>query len=183
MDCPNCGAYNHPQNFRCIRCGHVLPPEDVAAQGGSPTEEPETTEDDQFGSPSYDDEVRWPEKPSQRPVSAWADPPPRSAPPSQATTPPTQQSWPESGTPTYGSYRPDVPNYLWQSIAVTLCCCPPLGIPAIVHASRVNSHLAIGDITSAKDASGKARTWTLLSVGVGLIAYIGVACLLFLLGS
>jgi hypothetical protein len=176
MDCPNCGAYNHPQNFRCIRCGHVLPPEDVSAQSGSPTEEPETTEDDQFGSPSYDDEVRWPEEPQQRPVSEWANPPTYSAPPpTQQHSQPGQQ-WTGTATPTYGSYRPDVPNYLWQSIAVTLCCCWPLGIPAIVYAARVNAHVASGDITAAQDASSKARTWTFVSLGAGLFIYIGLIC-------
>src|SRR5438093_12052328 len=31
-----------------------------------------------------------------------------------------------------------VPNYLIQAILVTLCCCLPFGIPAIVYAAQVN---------------------------------------------
>lgn len=34
---------------------------------------------------------------------------------------------------------PPIPNYLVQSILVTLLCCVPLGVPAIVYSSMVNS--------------------------------------------
>ena len=30
-----------------------------------------------------------------------------------------------------------IPNYLWQSIVVTILCCWPFGIPAIVYAAKV----------------------------------------------
>jgi hypothetical protein len=77
-------------------------------------------------------------------------------------------------TPTYGKggAQPDVPNYLWQSIAVTICCCPPVGIPAIVFAAQVNSKLATGDITGAIEASRKARMWCWISFAVGLVGWI-----------
>jgi hypothetical protein len=63
-----------------------------------------------------------------------------------------------------------IPNYLVQAILVTLFCCPPFGIPAIVFAAQVNSKAAAGDIQGALDASDKARTWTWVSFGCGLAA-------------
>ena len=63
-----------------------------------------------------------------------------------------------------------VPNYLAQSILVTLCCCVFLGIPAIVFAAAVNSKLAAGDIDGAKTASQKAKMWCWIAFGCGLVA-------------
>lgn len=63
-----------------------------------------------------------------------------------------------------------VPNYLAQSILVTVLCCWPLGIPAIMAASSVNSRLAAGDVDGAWDASRRARKWTTLSFALGLVA-------------
>ena len=50
-----------------------------------------------------------------------------------------------------------VPNYLAQAILVTLFCCLPLGIPAIVYAAQVNSKLQAGDYEGAVAASQKAK--------------------------
>lgn len=63
---------------------------------------------------------------------------------------------------------PHVPNYLAQAILVTIFCCIPFGIPAIVFAAQVNSKLAAGDIDGAKDSSRKAKMWTWIAFGVGL---------------
>ena len=43
----------------------------------------------------------------------------------------------------------DIPNYLWQSIIVTLLCCLPLGIPAIIYATKVHTKLLQGDVAGA----------------------------------
>lgn len=48
---------------------------------------------------------------------------------------------------------PHIPNYLVQSILVTIFCCVPLGIPAIVYAAQVNGRIQAGDIQGAMDAS------------------------------
>lgn len=61
-----------------------------------------------------------------------------------------------------------VPNYLVQSILVTLFCCLPLGIVAIVFAAQVNSKLALGDVYGAQEASEKAKMWCWWSFGLGL---------------
>ena len=44
---------------------------------------------------------------------------------------------------------PQIQNYLVTSILVTLCCCIPAGIVAIVYAAQVNSKLAGGDVAGA----------------------------------
>jgi hypothetical protein len=64
---------------------------------------------------------------------------------------------------------PEIPNYLMQSILVTLCCCVPLGIPAIVFASQVNSKLAAGDIAGASESSKKAKLWSWIAFGAGAL--------------
>jgi hypothetical protein len=62
----------------------------------------------------------------------------------------------------------DVPNYLVFAILVTILCCPPAGIPAIVYAAQVNGKLQAGDIAGAQLASKNAKMWCIISAGVGL---------------
>jgi t-SNARE complex subunit (syntaxin) len=63
----------------------------------------------------------------------------------------------------------NVPNYLAQSILVTLFCCLPLGIVAIIKASEVNSRLASGDYEGAVKASNEAKKFCWWSFGAGII--------------
>lgn len=65
-----------------------------------------------------------------------------------------------------------IPNYLVQSILVTLCCCVPFGIVAIVYSAQVNGKLATGDVAGAQEASKKAKMWGWIAFGSGLV--IGV---------
>ena len=75
----------------------------------------------------------------------------------------------------------NIPNYLWQSIVVTIFCCWPLGIPAIVYAAKVNGLRARGDIAGAMAASSSAKTWCIVAAGIWLglvvlwILFAGVA--------
>ncbi len=63
-----------------------------------------------------------------------------------------------------------IPNYLWQSIAVTMgCCCPFLGIPAIIYAAKVDGLSAKGDLEGAREASKKAKLWCYITVGAGFV--------------
>lgn len=68
------------------------------------------------------------------------------------------------------SERVNIPNYLWQSITVTVLCCLPFGIPAIVYAAKVNGLVANNQIEEALVASSKAKMWCWLGLGFGLIA-------------
>lgn len=81
--------------------------------------------------------------------------------------PPSQSSY--GAAPVAG---PSIPNYLWQSIVVTLCCCLPLGIPGIIFAAQVNSKLAQGDLAGAQEASKKAKLFTMIGFGVGLVVIV-----------
>ena len=65
-----------------------------------------------------------------------------------------------------------IPNYLVQSILVTIFCCVPLGIPAIIFASQVNGKIAAGDIQGATESSRKAKMWCWRTFWIGLVANI-----------
>ncbi|MBS1196830.1 MAG: rane protein family [Proteobacteria bacterium] len=78
-------------------------------------------------------------------------------------------SCPSCGTPTSNV---SVPNYLVQSILITLCCCLPFGIVAIVYAAQVNGKLAAGDIAGATNSSNSAKMWCWIGLGVGIVVNI-----------
>jgi hypothetical protein len=62
-----------------------------------------------------------------------------------------------------------VPNYLVFAILVTVFCCLPSGIAAIIYAAQVNTKLQAGDVAGAQLASKNAKMWVLISVGAGLL--------------
>ena len=67
---------------------------------------------------------------------------------------------------------PTVSNYLVQSILVTLFCCLPFGIVAIVFAAQVNGKLQAGDYAGAAQSSKSAKLWCWVSFGIGLVFII-----------
>src|SRR5215211_5694187 len=74
------------------------------------------------------------------------------------------QEWtPPPGTGTPAS----VPNYLVLAI-ISLFCCLPLGIAAVVFAARVNGQVQAGDIQGALDSSRKAKLLSYIGLGLGL---------------
>lgn len=64
---------------------------------------------------------------------------------------------------------PKPQTYLVQAILVTLFCCLPAGIAAIVFSTQVDSRYARGDHAGAQLASKRAATWSWVSFGVGLV--------------
>ena len=61
-----------------------------------------------------------------------------------------------------------VPNYLVPAI-LSLLCCWPLAIVAIIFAAQVNGKVAAGDIAGAMDSSKKAKMFSFISIGLGLV--------------
>jgi hypothetical protein len=62
-----------------------------------------------------------------------------------------------------------VPNYLIPAI-ISAFCCMPLGVVAIVFAAQVNNKVAAGDIAGAMDSSKKAKMFSFIALGLGLLA-------------
>lgn len=65
--------------------------------------------------------------------------------------------------------RPNVPNHLVWAILVTLFCCLPGGIVAIVYAAQVDGKVAAGDVDGAQASARSAATWCWVSAGVGIV--------------
>jgi predicted Zn finger-like uncharacterized protein len=64
------------------------------------------------------------------------------------------------------------PNYLAQSILVTLFCCWIFGVIAIIYAAQVNTKWAQGDIRGAREASAAAKMWCWLSFGSIFVIFV-----------
>jgi len=71
----------------------------------------------------------------------------------------------------------DVQNYLVFAILVTVLCCPPFGIPAIVYAAQVSGKLQAGDIAGAQASSKNAKMWCWIALG----SWLGLLVIWFLL--
>lgn len=84
-----------------------------------------------------------------------------------------QQYSAPTGMPPAGGPPPK--NWLVESILVTIFCCMPLGIVAIINAANVNSRLAVGDFAGAQEASANAGKWVKYALfgGIaGIVLYI-----------
>lgn len=72
-----------------------------------------------------------------------------------------------------GAVGPEIPNYLVQSILVTiftLCtCCIPIGVIPLIFSFQVNSKKQAGDFAGAAEASRKAKMWCWITFGVALV--------------
>ena len=73
------------------------------------------------------------------------------------------QNW----TPPPAGGSATVPNYLVPAI-ISIFCCWPLAIPAIIFAVQVNNKVTAGDIAGAQDASKKAKMFSFIAIGLGL---------------
>lgn len=124
-----------------------------------------------------------PATPTPARPESWAAPSDSAEPPAaqpwQQTPPPPGPPAPYAGEPApawstapaagpYGAAPYGVPpdNYLVWAILATIFCCLPVGIPAIVFASQVNSKWAAGDVAGAEYASKRARqlaTWAAIA--------------------
>jgi len=77
------------------------------------------------------------------------------------------QNW----TPPPAGGSATVPNYLVPAI-ISIFCCWPLAIPAIIFATQVNGKVAAGDIAGAQDASKKAKMFSFIAIGIGVAIWL-----------
>ena len=91
----------------------------------------------------------------------------------------TEQPPPPPGyPPPPPSYPPQQPpgqapnNHLVWSILVTLFCCLPFGIVAIVKSSQVNGLWAQGRYAEAQASADSARKWVIWGAVIGVVAGI-----------
>ena len=79
------------------------------------------------------------------------------------------QNW--TPPPAGGSASGTVPNYLVPAI-ISIFCCWPLAIPAIIFATRVNSSVAAGNMAAAQEASAQAKKFMKLAFIIGSICWV-----------
>jgi len=70
-------------------------------------------------------------------------------------------------------------NYLVWSILVTLFCCLPLGVVAIVKSSQVNGLWAQGQYAEAQASAESAKKWVMWSAIAGVVAGVIYAIIMF----
>lgn len=70
------------------------------------------------------------------------------------------------------SQNTTVPNNLVLAILSTLFCCLPIGIVAIIQATKVNSFVAQGNIAAAQEASAKAKKFAIIAAVAWVIMVI-----------
>ena len=75
-----------------------------------------------------------------------------------------------------------VPNYLVPAI-ISAVCCFPLGIISIVFAAQVNGKVANGDMAGALDASKKAKMFSYIFIGLGLLGWGAYLIFGFVIGG
>jgi hypothetical protein len=77
------------------------------------------------------------------------------------------QNW----TPPPAGGSATVPNYMVPAI-ISIFCCWPLAIPAIIFAAQVNSKVAAGDVAGAQDSSKKAKMFSFIAIGLGVLGIL-----------
>ncbi|HKQ60233.1 MAG TPA: CD225/dispanin family protein [Candidatus Polarisedimenticolaceae bacterium] len=73
-----------------------------------------------------------------------------------------------------------IPNYLVQSILVTLCCCLIPGVVGIVYAAQVNARMRAGEFEAARRCSRLANVWCWVGFGLGLACGLAYAVIVLI---
>ena len=74
--------------------------------------------------------------------------------------------------PAGGSAEGKPDNLLVWSILATVLCCLPLGIVAIVYSAKVDTLWTQGRYEESREAASKAKTFCLISLGLGIVSAI-----------
>lgn len=73
------------------------------------------------------------------------------------------------------------PTYIAPAILVTIFCCQPFGIVAIVYAAIAMGKNSSNEYDAAFEAAKKAKMWSWIGFGVGF-AFIAIYVVLMMLG-
>jgi hypothetical protein len=65
-----------------------------------------------------------------------------------------------------------IPDYLPWSIAATLLCCTPLGVPGIYYSIKANSARTAGNLETARGQAQIARKWLIAAVATGVVLWV-----------
>lgn len=65
-----------------------------------------------------------------------------------------------------------VENHLIKAILVTVFCCLPVGIVAIVYAAQVDGKARAGDVAEARRLSDEAAKWSKWALFAGIAAWV-----------
>jgi len=171
MYCPNCGTRNEDYANVCVRCGHkLIKPE------GEPVPPPageKPVESEPAQRPEYEPDAQ-PTRDVAPPPGYRQEQPPYQAPPQYQAPPPFQDPRYQYGAP------PNIPNYLVQSILVTIFCCLIGGIIAIIYSAQVNTKIAQGDYEGAQSSARTALTFCWISFGLGLFGNVAYFVLMII---
>lgn len=73
-------------------------------------------------------------------------------------------------------------THLTKAILVTIFCCWPLGIPAIVNAASVSNAFLIGHYDVALEKSEKANKWCRYTIIAGVVFWVLYIALIVVMG-
>lgn len=90
------------------------------------------------------------------------------------------QNW--TPPPPPGGGAATVPNYLVPAI-ISIFCCWPLAIPAIIFATQVNGKVAAGDVAGAQESSKKAKMFSFIAIGLGVALWLIYAIIMIFFGG
>lgn len=79
-------------------------------------------------------------------------------------------------------YVPKPDSHLALAIITTILCCLPLGVVAILKASKVDTLYVAKQYEAAKQASDDAKKWSLIGMGVSAVVTI-IYILILVLGA
>jgi len=79
--------------------------------------------------------------------------------------------------------QPRPKNYLVESILALIFCCWPLGIVAVINASKVNKEYDLGNYEAAQKASDDAKKWMKYCIIAGAVIIVAYLIFLFAMGG
>jgi hypothetical protein len=86
---------------------------------------------------------------------------------------------PYAGQAPYQGPLPAEPGlWLGLSIGATMLCCTPIGVVGIVYSALAMEARSRGDIYGWESRVQSARTWTLWSIGIGVVVVVAAICLI-----